>query len=404
MKFKKIFLGTLTTLISLTPPAVLISCSGGENKDGSLTLGENTLNKREKAKKPLGIINKSEGWKSVLSLGGPDEIVNDKSFAESAYNAINDSEIKKIIPLDNPYFTRPTSNKDISFVDMYASLSDKSLIIAPGYLHIEPLKSKQGVNAIKNKAVILVDGDVKASNIAAILYKSHQSGFMVGYMAGIYLNEKYKTFKENGLKVGTFGGMNIEPVTLFMMGFQNGIKYFNANKGNYKHEIDFIDNGSKVDYFSGDFTSGKGTPIVENLLSKSADLIFPVAGVQTKDVMSKLKETNNSTTKIIGVDVAQELDPTFKDYVIFSAIKKIKEGIMKVIEIITGNKTNQDQGYNSIEGFGGLTIGDLDNDLVGASQGLPSNKIAKKAWDETQKKEIKDAAKSLEYNPFRFDY
>ena len=404
MKLKKILLGISTGIITASPIVFAISC-GTKNLDGTITYENNVLDGREKVKNPLGTISKNNGWKSILALGMKEAPLWDKSFAESAYRAIIDQETKKIMPIakkDENSYTRPISSEDKDFLQMYQSLEEKTLIIAPGYLHGPPLR--KGANSIKNKAVILVDEDVAGPRIASILYKSNQSSFLAGYMAGVYLNENYEIFRENGLKVGTFGGMNTPPVVLFMMGFQNGIKYFNANKGDYKHNINFIDNGAKADYFSGDFSSGGGTPIVENLLAKKADLIFPVAGVQSEDVVNKLEETKNKITKIIGVDVAQEKDPTFKDHVVFSSVKKIKEGVMKMIEIVTGNKRNDEPGYSSFEGFGGLTYGDLNNELVGVSKGLDSNSKALIAWEKTNKKEIIDAAKSLKHNPFKFEY
>ena len=408
MKLKRIILGITTGSLVAIPTIVAVSCGSSAKPDGVLTASENIFVPRKKVANPLANINKNDGWKSVLALDGPVQVIKDKSFNESAYAGMTLTKIQAIIPLINgpngANSVKPSSKQDKAFVDMYSAVADKTLIVANGYLHVAPLGSPGGKTALENKAAILNDGDVAAPNIASVKYKSHQSGFLVGYMAGIYLNEKYETFKEGGLKVGTFGGIKVEGVTPFMMGFQNGVKYFNANKGDYEHDIEFIDNGYIADYFSGNFNPGGGTQIAENLIAKGADLIFPVAGPQTKDVVTKLKEAKNTTTKIIGVDVAQELDPTYKDYVVFSALKKIKNTVSKMIEIITGTKTDKDAGYNSFAGFGGLTIGDLNNDLVGASPGLTTDTIAKKAYDAAQTKEVIDAAKSSELNPLKFDF
>ena len=409
MKFKKLFLGVSTGALALAPTIAVIACGASKN-DGTITLNSNIFEARAKVDSPLNLNGKLKDWKSILAVDGPGSNVNDKSFNESAYAGMLESSITSIIKLYNdgtanssdPSSTKPGEKTNKSFTQMYRALNPKTLIVATGFLHVAPLNSD--LTSINGKAVILIDGDVKAANIASVTYKSHQSGFMAGYMSGIYLNKKYETFKDGGLKVGTFGGMNIEGVTPFMMGFQNGIKYFNANKGEYKHNIDFIDNGGKADYFSGNFNSGQGKTIAENLIGKGADLIFPVAGPQTLDVVEKLKEAKNTKTKIVGVDVAQEKDPALKDYVVFSALKKIKESVMKMIQIINGNKSSTDPGYNSFEGFGGVTIGDIDNGLVGVSEGLTSNTEAKASYDETIKQEIKDAAKSEKHNPLKFDY
>ena len=413
MKIKRIILGITTGSLVAIPTIVAVSCGSSAKPNGTIEVDKNVFVTREKVENSLGNISKDDGWKSVIALDSPVGTVNDKSFNETSYGGMILSKIQDIMPLKNgpdrdpskpTNFVRPTVKEDKGFVDMYSALDSNTLVVANGFLHVGPLSSTAGRTALENKAAILIDGDVKAKNIASLKYRPYQPGFLAGYMAGIYLNEKYETFKDGGLKVGTFGGMKINGVVAYMLGFQNGIKYFNANKGDYEHDIEFIDNGYLADYFSGNFNAGGGTQIAENLIGKGADLIFPVAGIQTKDVINKLKEAKNTTTKIVGVDVAQELDPVYKDYVVFSALLKMKDGVSKMIEIITGTKSDKDPGYNSFAGFGGLTIADLDNDLVGVSPGLQSDTAAKKAWDAAQKKEIKDAAKNSESNPLKFDF
>ena len=78
--------------------------------------------------------------------------------------------------------------------------------------------------------------------------------------------------------VCTFGGLNIPPVTDFMVGFQNGVDYYNAQKG---AEVEVLgwDNAAKDGAFTGNFEfTDDGRRFAENFFDEGCDVIMPVAG------------------------------------------------------------------------------------------------------------------------------
>ena len=386
------------------PLATVISCSDEENSkpmSGRIIINNNDFQSRAKVEQAIanGEVTLAKGWKTVLALNSSEHSIDDGSFNQSSYSGI--VAANNVIPKRKIAFVKPLKDNIEEFTKMYSNIDKKSLIVVPGPIDNDRLKLDKVVAATENKAIILLDADVKAKNIASIVFKAHEAGFLAGYMAGWYLNFKYEEFEENGLKVATFGKADIPGVLSFMAGFQNGIKYFNKNKSDGQKAIIFIDNGGEDDYLIDSTSSSDQKTLTKKLISMNADLIFPIVGSQTKDIEDAIKNTK-SNTKIIGVGTAQELNVAFSK-VVFSALKKRACAIEKMIEIISNTKSKTDIGYSGFEGFGSLTIGTIDNDLVGVSKGKPDDPIATQAFQKITAT-IKNAAKSEITNPLLFEY
>jgi basic membrane lipoprotein Med (substrate-binding protein (PBP1-ABC) superfamily) len=72
-----------------------------------------------------------------------------------------------------------------------------------------------------------------------------------------------------------------------------------------KRTVKFISLGAQSSYFSGSYAVGDARLIVQQLLADGADIILPVAGPQVIDACAEI-ESQNSPTKVIGVDTDQE--------------------------------------------------------------------------------------------------
>jgi basic membrane protein A len=99
--------------------------------------------------------------------------------------------------------------------------------VLPGFMHQNGLSnfSKKGDN-YKNAGYILLDANTPEDpNIASIIFRADEAAFMTGIATCQYLNDNFDDYKDNGgLKVGTFGGLPIPSVTIYMGGFEYGIK------------------------------------------------------------------------------------------------------------------------------------------------------------------------------------
>ena len=79
--------------------------------------------------------------------------------------------------------------------------------------------------------------------------------------------------------LGTFGGINIPTVTIFMDGFQAGMDHCNAEKG-AAVELEGWDsaNPGRSLHWSTSRTRQWASQVAQDLLGEGADIIMPVAG------------------------------------------------------------------------------------------------------------------------------
>lgn len=294
--------------------------------------------------------------------------INDASFNESSYNAAlefkqefdtwtHSSYVdpryknKRVeVSWDNPQLTT-LDNLMTSYSK--AVFINSKVIIASGFLHHDALVKAQ--NTILNHKVkfIFVDGDtpnreVPKTNkqLAGLLYKTEQSGFLAGLAGAIWLTAHANEYGGlNNLKMSSYGGLDIPAVTSYMYGYYWAIQFFNnktsanpikkqllqwvkilnPNFTSPLPNIEFIKLGKQ---FSGNFTQGSESSkgINDALVQQGSDIIFPVAGPQTEDTLSSLKKVGQG--KIIGVDTDQQLQyPQSADRFITSAKKNLVSSI-----------------------------------------------------------------------------
>ena len=128
-------------------------------------------------------------------------------------------------------------------------------------------------------------------NVLGQVFSTDQAGFLAGYLAA--------GMTKTG-KIGTFGGIQIPTVTVFMDGYAAGAAYYNAQKGTAVEVLGW-DPIAQTGLFTGNFEStDDGRTMGESLMDEGADIIMPVAGPVGLGTAAAVKERGNSY--IIGVD------------------------------------------------------------------------------------------------------
>ncbi|KAF0851282.1 MAG: BMP family ABC transporter substrate-binding protein [Spiroplasma poulsonii] len=277
--------------------------------------------------------------------------INDKSFNQSAWEGASrylvthseqsvssnwqDSNIRA------SYF-EPVGLTPAEFKTAYitASIAGAKTLILPGFIHGNTI----GWAATLANNIIFIDGsgqnihknmDQKESwvdNVVGILFQKEIAGFLAGLVTAMWLNLHQTQF--NGqLGIGTYGGMdNPIGVSNYLWGFLLSADIFNEiinnnslypNLHHLKQDILTLLQGisptlkglqpiNKVQtvlnknesWFSQSFNQGDGKVISDYLISKQANVIFPVAGPQTQDTIDRIKY-NEAKAKVVGVDTAQ---------------------------------------------------------------------------------------------------
>jgi len=181
-------------------------------------------------------------------------------------------------------------------------------------------------------------------NVWQQVYATQEGAFLAGYVAA-------GTTKTG--KVGTFGGINIPPVADFMVGFQEGIEYYNSQNGTSVVLLGW-DNAKKDGLFTGDFSDqDKGKQLGQNLIDEGADIIMPVAGQVGLGTAKAVQE--NKGTMLIGVDTDWYTSaPEFKDVILTSVLKHLE------LSVQAAGKAMADGSFK-----GGVQVGTLANGEIG---------------------------------------
>src|SRR3954447_24831617 len=153
----------------------------------------------------------------VTDTGGLD----DKSFNASAWKglqaaAANPPAGVKIVAKNTASTTPADYEPNLtSFVNQKCDF-----ILAVGGLMGDATQKIAAANP--NSQFAIVDSKQAAQNVYPMQFDTAQAGFLAGYVAAGY--------SKTG-KVGTYGGLKIPPVTIFMDGYADGVAYYNTAKG-----------------------------------------------------------------------------------------------------------------------------------------------------------------------------
>lgn len=181
-------------------------------------------------------------------------------------------------------------------------------------------------------------------NIVGQVYQTEEAAFLAGYLsAGV---------TKTGV-VGTFGGMQIPPVTAFMDGFARGVQYYNIRHGTNIETVGW-DPDSQAGLFIGSWTDAQlGREATNQLMNNGADIIFPIVGPLNIETASVVKERGK--TYIIGVDTDLFFQaPEYKSVILTSVIKRLDVTTFQVIQSV------QDGTFT-----GEVVVGNLMNNGIG---------------------------------------
>lgn len=145
-------------------------------------------------------------------------------------------------------------------------------------------------------------------NLTCIQYKQNEGSYLVGYIAGSMTKSNV---------VGFIGGMDIDVINDFYVGYAQGAK--DANK-----DI------KVVKRYAGSWSDpDKGAQCAQDLKAQGADIIFAAAGASGNGAILKAKDLG---IKVIGVDQDQRL--TMSDYaddILCSMLKNVGNSVIDMV-------------------------------------------------------------------------
>lgn len=275
----------------------------------------------------------------VTDTGG----VDDKSFNQTAWKGVQDAVESmgiegKVLESKTETDYEPNIN---SFIQQKCDL-----IITVGYLLGDATKKAAEANPEVKFSIVDYSYDPVITNVLGQTFSTDEAAFLAGYAAA--------GVTKTGT-VGTFGGVNIPTVTIFMDGFYHGVEYYNKQKGTSVKVLGW-DPATKEGLFTNNFESlSDGREYAKNLNDEGADIIMPVAGPVGQGSSALAVELGADKLMIIGVDVDwYDTVPEHKSVFFTSVLKHTDTTTVEAI------KQAKDGTFK-----GGVTVGTLANDGVG---------------------------------------
>jgi basic membrane protein A len=273
----------------------------------------------------------------VTDMGG----IDDKSFNATAWKGTQDAMAK--LGVEGKYLESQQQADYAKNIQQF--LGEKlDLIVTVGFLLGVDTAKAAIANPAQKFAIVdyaypdcwpgAVPGkdcgsDKALDNVLGLTFATDEAAFLAGYAAA--------GMTKTG-KVGTFGGIKIPTVTIFMKGFEAGVKYYNQKHGT-KVEVLGWNTAKDEGLFTGNFEStDDGRRFAESLMDEKADIILPVAGPVGLGSAAACKARG---TMLIGVDTDWYVSaPEFKevyltsilknmDVAVFNAIKAVADGTFK---------------------------------------------------------------------------
>ncbi|WP_349362968.1 MAG: BMP family ABC transporter substrate-binding protein [Roseitalea porphyridii] len=276
----------------------------------------------------------------VTDTGG----IDDNSFNQTAWKGIQDAEAGLGI---DARFLESQAETDY-MPNINSLLGECDLIITVGFLLGDATEEAAEANPGQKFSIVDFAYDPALDNVVGQVFATDQAAFLAGYLAA--------GMTETGI-LGTFGGINIPPVTIFMNGFVRGADYYNDQKGTEVRVLGW-DPDTEQGLFTNNFESlDDGRAFAQNLYDEGADIVLPVAGPVGLGSAALADELGTDELKIIGVDADLYFtDPEKQHVYLTSIMKRMDSTVYQVIEA-------------AMEGSfeGGVIVGTLENEGVGLS-------------------------------------
>jgi basic membrane protein A len=249
----------------------------------------------------------------VLDKGGKD----DKSFNAAAFKGASEAAKEMNIELKTV-----ESPDDSSYEPAIRTLAERgyNLVVTVGFSQADALKKMSPLFPKTHFAI--VDSFVDKPNVASLMFAEHEGSFLVGYIAGLATKSH---------KVGFIGGMDVDLIKRFELGFREGVKYADPRSNILSNYV-----GVTAEAW---VNPTKGKELALSQIARGADVIFTAAGATNMGVFDAVEDKKKFA---IGVDSNQNwVKPGF---ILTSMMKRVDTAVHDIIKaeaekkFVAGNK------------------------------------------------------------------
>lgn len=273
----------------------------------------------------------------VTDVGG----IDDKSFNATAWLGVQTAMTS--LGIDGAFLeSQQQADYEVNINAFVEEGCD--VIITVGFLLGDATAAGASANPDVPFTIVDFAYDPTIPNVVGQVFNTDQAAFLAGYVAA--------GVAPCGV-LGTFGGIQIPPVTVFMDGFALGAAHYNEVHGTDVRVLGW-DPAAQTGLFTGNFESlDDGRAFGESLMDEGACIILPVAGPVGLGTAAAAQE--RGFTYIIGVDADFYLTaPEYRDVTLTSVLKNMDVTTFNVIQSVLDGTFE-----------GGLVVGTLENGGVG---------------------------------------
>lgn len=269
----------------------------------------------------------------VTDAGG----IDDKSFNATAWKGVQDAEAE--LGVEAKYLESQQQTDYEKNINAFLE-EGCGIIITVGFLLGDATAAAAEANPDQKFSIVDFAYDPAYDNVLGQVFNTDEAAFLAGYVAA--------GTSQTG-KVGTFGGIQIPTVTVFMDGFALGVEYYNQQHGTNVETLGW-DPAAQTGLFTGNFEStDDGRAMGESLMDEGADVIMPVAGPVGLGTAAAVQERGG--VYIVGVDTDWTVtSPEYTPIVLTSVLKNMDVTTFDAI------KAAMDGTF-----AGGVTVGTLEN-------------------------------------------
>ncbi|MCB1333081.1 MAG: BMP family ABC transporter substrate-binding protein [Roseivivax sp.] len=275
----------------------------------------------------------------VTDTGG----IDDNSFNQTAWKGVLDAQAQ--LGVEGRFLeSQAETDYEANINSLLGGACD--VIITVGFLLGDATKAAAEANPAQKFSIVDFAYDPTIPNVLGQVYATDQAAFMAGYLSA--------GMSQTGI-VGTFGGINIPPVTIFMDGFAAGVAHYNAAKGTSVQVLGW-NPATREGLFTNNFESlDDGRAFAQNLYDEGADIVLPVAGPVGLGSAALADELGVDKLRIVGVDADLYLTDPEKGHVYLTSIMKNMDAtVLQVIDMAMKDTF-----------AGGVIVGTLESGGVG---------------------------------------
>ena len=254
----------------------------------------------------------------VTDLAG----VDDRSFNASAWKGVNDA-VDAGYAAPDPILLESDSEEDYQ-PNMDACLSQGAThIVSVGFQLGSATQTNAEANPDVKFTIVDFGYDPDIANVRELVYQTDEAAFAAGYLAA--------GMTQTGI-IGTYGGLNIPTVSIFMDGMTRGVQYYNEQKGTDVQVIGW-DTDLQDGQFTGSFSDmGIARTTCEGILDEGADIMLPVGGAINLPCGDAII-ARGIDGALIGVDAdaVEAMPDTYADLWLTTILKGIDIQVMRSI-------------------------------------------------------------------------